>query len=197
VGFAGTTLLNNTNGGGSAYYGKAAIFVGRDLGKERALVFGLDYNGNRSTFPDIPIPGFAYTTRLDPTLLANFGFPYTSVLWEPVEHLKVDAAFSFPDTLDARVSYDLSQQWRLYGNFENRLKAFHVEGLGHDRRLFFQQRRLEAGVRWQPRPFIGVVAAGGYAFSQEFSVGFDTRDLGNITHLSDEPYVRVGVEIRP
>ena len=60
----------------------------------------------------------------------------------------------------------------------------------------FQQRRAEVGLRWEPRKDFLFSVAGGYAFGQEFSTGFDARDTDLVADVSDEPYLRFGVDIR-
>ena len=75
--------------------------------------------------------------------------------------------------------------------------TFFVDGLPENYdRLFFQQRRAEVGVRWEPRKDFNFSLAVGYAFGQEFSTGFDFRQTDEFTDVSDEPYVRVGFDIR-
>jgi len=51
-------------------------------------------------------------------------------------------------------------------------------------------------VRWTPQEWASLIVAGGYAFSQEFNVGWDLREPDRIAKPSDEPYVRVGLEVR-
>jgi hypothetical protein len=43
---------------------------------------------------------------------------------------------------------------------------------------------------------VSLLVAGGYAFGQEFSTGFDFRDTDKVAEPSDEPYVRMGFEAR-
>ena len=179
---------------GNAWYAKSTFIVGKELDKTSNIVFGLDYNGNRTVYPDIPLPGFAYTKRMDPTLLAVVGFPYNSVLWEPDEHFRVEGGYTFPDIYHVTVSYAPIKPVRLFADFNNALMAFHVDDLPGHRRLFFSQRRVEVGVRWQPYDLLGVVAAAGYAFGQKFNTGWDSRDLSSVTGVSDEPYLRVALE---
>lgn len=192
IGYAGDEPFGDAN----AWYGKATLIAGRQFGEESSLIFGLDYNGNRSIYPDIPLPGFVYTRRIDPTLLAVIGFPYSSIVWEPAERLKIELIYSVPETIDARIEYEMSSQWRLFANFENRVEAFHLDDTDGNDRLFFQQRRLEMGLRWEPDEAIGLIFAGGYAFGQKFTTGFDLRDDDRLVKVSDEAYLRFALEVR-
>jgi hypothetical protein len=193
VGYAGNVPFHDS----SAWYGQGTLVVGTELAEESTLVFGLDYDGNRPLYPDIPLPGFAYTKRLDPKLLAVVGFPFSSVLWEPVDKLTVEVIFTFPESFDARVGYNITDHWRIFANYEGRREAFTIDGADDHERMFFEQRRVEAGVRWQTLDYLGVVVAGGYAFNQEFSTGWDLRDTDEVADVSDEAYIRVGFEYRP
>jgi hypothetical protein len=62
--------------------------------------------------------------------------------------------------------------------------------------LLFQQRRAEGGVIWRPNDEIALTVAAGYAFDQEFNIGWDTRNQDRVAKPSDEPYLRVGFEVR-
>src|SRR5690349_14431479 len=54
VGYAGAGAFDDGNG----WYGRADLAVGRDLGNGNAFGFVIDYDGNRSILPDVPLPGF-------------------------------------------------------------------------------------------------------------------------------------------
>ena len=84
----------------------------------------------------------------------------------------------------------------IYGSFHSETRAFHIVGDDDHKRIFFQQRVAEIGVRWRPCPTCERFVAGGYAFSQEFSRGWDTRDTDEVREISDEPFVRFGGRIR-
>ena len=42
---------------------------------------------------------------------------------------------------------------------------------------------------------MGVTLAAGYAFSQELTTGFDSDNEDKLTDLSDQPYLRIGLEV--
>jgi len=50
------------------------------------------------------------------------------------------------------------------------------------------------GVRWTPCREASLVLAGGYAFEQECSGGFDSRENVAYVELSDAPFIRLGLE---
>jgi hypothetical protein len=43
---------------------------------------------------------------------------------------------------------------------------------------------------------VSLTVAGGYAFGQEFGIGFDTRNDDELLSLDDAPYVRGALELR-
>ena len=192
VGYAGNAPFGETD----AWYGKATLVAGRKLDEKTDLVVVVDYDGNRTFMPDVPLPGFAYRHQFDPTITYTIGVPLTAVTWNPNPQTTVEATWTLLDSFDARVEYQLSPQWTVYGALQRRLEAFSVDGLENHDRLIFEQRRAEMGLRWHPWEHTSLLLAGGYAFHGEFSVGFDTRDSDEIADLSDEPYVRFAFERR-
>ena len=199
VGYAGAGAYDD----GNAWYGKADLVVGRDLDETTKLGFVLDYDGNRTILPDVPLPGFLYAKTIDPTLTIGIGFPYSSITWKPDKsrtfdrQLTIELKYLIPDDGDVRVDYELIDHVGVFASYAVRQEAFHSDNLAntHDR-ILFQQRRAEVGARWSPCEFASLIVAGGYAFSQEFNVGWDTTDMDRIAKPSDEPYFRVGFEVR-
>lgn len=209
VGYAGVGAFGDAN----AVYYQATLVAGREFANGDQFGLVVDYDGNRTFLPDWPLPGFQYRTerfpgplRGDDRLLLGLGFPFSSVEWGPTERLTVTANYAIPDSFTARIDYELFQNTGLFAEVANRREAFHWDDLedGGDR-LLFLQRRVEAGVRYTfnddldqagVEPGLSAVVAGGYAFDQEFEVGFDSRDSDTVAEPSDEPYVRVAVELR-
>lgn len=196
-GYAG----DNAFGDGSAYYALADLIVTRQLGEDKGYKLILDYNGNRTIFPDIPLPGFIYYDRLNEQTTYTLGFPSSSITWKPDDRTTLRATYFLPTTINAIIEYELAEPWSIYGSFENSLNAYKVDSDSTDRRLMFAQKRIEGGVVWRGRegdsfPGVEVRAAFGYAFDQEFTRGFDVRDDDTVRDISDEPYIRVGVSMR-
>lgn len=191
-GFAG----DNAFADGSAFYGLANITANHRLGDGRGYMLILDYNGNRSIFPDIPLPGFVYYDRLNDEVSYSVGLP-SSITWTPDSTTTARAVIT-PGGITGSIEHELDDQLTLFARFDNTVRSFHLDSDDGDRRLFFKQSRVEGGIVWRGTqgdsfPGVEVRAAVGYAFSQEFSRGWDTRDDDTIRDITDEPYVRVGV----
>ena len=214
VGYAGVANGDTDNlfSDENAWYGKASFILGKHLNKTDALLFVIDYDGNRTYKPDIPFPGIAYQKLIfgnpsptadgmgpfEPQLLMTLGLPFASLHWEPIEHLTIDVSYLIPDDFAARVDYDLVPRGKLglFGSLDSRRNGFHWNRLRHgDDRVLFYQRRAEVGLRWTPVKKVNLLVAGGYAFGQELTTGFDTSNDDKLADLGDRPYVRVGLEV--
>lgn len=193
VGYAGAGAFDDSN----AWYGMADLLVGREIDKTTSFGFALDFDGNRTFMPDVPLPGFLLTKQLDPKLLLGFGFPYSSVEYKPNDQITLSGKIYFPEDLEARIDYSPMTGLGLFAEYRFRSEAFHWDELepGSDRIIYYS-RRAELGARWSPHESVSLILAGGYLFKQEFNVGFDTRDMDRIARPSDEPYVRLAFEVR-
>ncbi len=193
VGYAGDSFF----GDGDAYYGLASIAAFRQLDDTSALVFVLDYDGNRTYFPDFPLPGVAYNKRIGDTLELTVGLPVSSIRWKPYDQLSIQVDFLLPDDARIDIGYEVIPHVTVFGRARVEREAFYVDGLPQNYdRILFEQRRAEAGVRFAPCKEFSADIAIGYAWSGEFSEGFDFRGSNEITDISDEPYIRAGLQVR-
>ncbi len=184
-------------GDGSAWYAKSAAGITRQLDKTSRLSLALDYDGNRSVLPDVPLPVIAYSGMLpEKNILFTVGFPVNGFVWTPTERVTVEANFVILYSATASVNYELNKQWKLFAQYDSRTTAYHLDELeGSNDRLLFEQKRLELGMKWFPCQAATLVLAGGYAFDQQFTVGFDSRDSHDLVELESAPYVRAGLRI--
>lgn len=193
-GFAGDNAFTD----GSAFYGLANLTATHSLGEGRGYSLILDYNGNRSIFPDIPLPGFVYYDRLNETVSYAIGLP-SSVTWTPDSRTTVRGVVT-PGGITGSLEHELDDRLTLFTLFDNSVQSFHLDSDDSDRRLFFKQNRVEGGLKWRgvqgdSFPGVEVRVAVGYAFDQEFTRGWDTRDDDTVRDITDEPYVRFGVSM--
>jgi hypothetical protein len=195
AGYAGASPF----GEGSAWYGLATAVAFRQFSESDALVFVLDYDGNRTFLPDVPLPGVAYTRRVNPSLFYVVGLPLSSVTWKPTEQFSLEAGWYPIESFHAAAGYAFTPQWSAFASLDYHSSAYRLDGLRGNDRLIFQHRRAELGLRFAPRSgrqTFALTAAAGYAWGQEFSVGFDSRKTDGLADVSDEPYVRLGVELK-
>lgn len=190
VGYAG----GNPFGDDQAVYGMADLIYREPIDATSAWQLVFNYDGNRTIFPDVPLPALAYERQASETLGYTIGLPASGISWKPAERWTVRATYLVPVTASAVVEYDLGGGWSMVGQFEDTTHAFTIDGDQDHRRLFLQQQRLEAGVRLRSDQRVDLTLAGGYSFAGEFNRGFDVRGLDDVAEFSDEPYLRLAVD---
>jgi len=185
VGAAGDDPLSDSD----AIYLRADLIAAKEIDANSHLVILIDFDGNRTVFPDVPVPAFVFHKKVSDTLEYALGIPYSSVVWKPRERWTI-AADILVVALDARlrVTYDLTDAIHLFAAFETDTSGYHIDGGNPDRRLFFRQRHATLGVRWDAGPNVTVSFAGGYAFDRRFSTGWDSRELETVTEISAEVF---------
>ncbi len=191
IGYAGPDPFTD----GNAFYGLFDFIIGYDIDENSQIGFVLDYNGNRSSYRDVPLPGFAYRFwQYNHQVLVALGFPYTSIEFHPTKQIKLEATYSIPDDLQLFGSYEIIPHCSVYGSLSRTINTFYLDTTQNVQdRLYFQQRRAELGVQYSPRPDFDFRLAVGYAWDQEFSIGFSSSNTDLLADISDEPYVRAGI----
>jgi hypothetical protein len=190
AGYSSTHPFVHTTG----IFGIGHLEAQHALDANDSLVLSVDYEGNGGFLPDVPLPGFAFV-RHDAKLDAMVGYPYSRLLWRPVDPIELIATYNVPYTAEADVEYALIKHFGLYANAANFFQGFVVapnSGVPAGditNRQFYQMRRVEAGIRFIFDPWVDASIGVGYAFDQAFSRGFDVRNLEPIGHISNEPYI--------
>jgi hypothetical protein len=186
AGYAGDTPYSDPH----AVFFSGDVIVGRKFSADKAFIVALNYDGNRTFLPDVPLPGFAYADRYNDHLTYIIGAPYNSITYEPVNGLQVNVGWEFIEKFSAQVGWEFLKHYSIYGSYTDRLSAFHLSNMpDEDRRLYLQEHRLEAGFRFNPTPLIKFSIGGGWAFGQEFSTGYQSYDDQPLRHLRDGPFV--------
>ncbi|MEM6551463.1 MAG: hypothetical protein AAF750_04975 [Planctomycetota bacterium] len=201
-GYAGDTPY----AGGEAFYGTGSLWAGTQIDPESALFVFVEYNGNRTIFPDVPLPGFLYRRQLRENLAVSLGFPFVSATWTPNDRFTLRARVAVSLATDFDASYRLDGGWSAFARYYTDSIAGDIDGGTDNRRVFFEQQRLELGMRrrlsfnnpaaaTQPGPGNAweIEAAVGWAFDLAYDTGFDTRDLAGVADLDDALYLRIGL----
>lgn len=194
AGYAGTTPYSD----GDSLYFLADLILARRLDERSKLTFNLNFNGNRNLWPDAPLPAVSYarTSESIDGLTFIVGFPFTRVIYRPDDRWTLTASYAVPYTIEARVGYRVSEPLELFAAYDSFTRGFWMEDApGHGERIFFTQRRAEAGVVWAAAEQIDLTLAAGYAFDQEFETGWDTRDTDTLRDIDPAPYLRAAVEL--
>jgi len=161
-------------------------------GDKNGFLFFINLNTNREFLNGIPLPGFEYRyhDKKADNLKLVLGFPYSAARWKVTDNLQINAEYEFPRTVHTSVDYVFDCNVRLYGGFDwsNERFALH-DRLEKDDRLFYYEKRLTAGIRWQMRENIFLDFSGGWAFDRFFfeGRGYQDRD-DNRLKIGDGPF---------
>ena len=192
AGYAGDKPFSD----GDAYYATANLLIGRQFSEDKALIFDLNYDGNRTFLPDVPIPALEYKDRVNEYLSYTVGAPINQLTYTPLTGVQIDAGWSLVTTFSGRVGYRFAKPFEIYGEYVDRLTAFHISAnQNSDSRQFFQERRAGAGINWTPTRLIKIGVLGGWAFNEEIYQGFDVRKYNVVRHLADGAYGQVQIDI--
>lgn len=192
LGYAGVTPFND----GDAYYGKADLFAIKAIDRDTRWLVGINYDGNRVFLPDVPLPAVTYFSRLNETTTYALGLPFSQLTWKPDEFWTVDIRSAVFFSFNGSVSYQASDDLKLFASYARRNDAFTLPTGFPNRRLLFSQDRVELGLSYDLGEHLVLTVAGGYALNQAFDVGFDSRDPSGLRDLDDSGYIRGGIELR-
>lgn len=152
-----------------AVYGVAAIDFEHRIDADRVLHLGVEYYGNRLYQPNVPMPVVRYEQRMNKDFVFTVGFPTCLATWNVWDAFTLDAEWTLASRARLTGSFELSDKWSLFGEFEHDADGFFLNGTDDDR-LFYEFSRIMAGVRWKSK-YIDAALGVGYAFNQEFTVG--------------------------
>ncbi len=191
-GYAG----NNAYGDGDAWYGLGSFIASKQLDQNTSLQLLLVYDGNRSIFPDVPLPAVSYNVRHDDQLFYSLGLPFSTVVWTPMENLTVRATYVIPFSVNASATYRLIEDLDVYVSYDRAMYTFHDNNRHNQQRVFFSHHRVEGGVKWWSCDYAEFIVAGGIAFAQEYETGYHALDLDNGADLDNAPYIRLSLDMR-
>ncbi len=180
---------------------RAIAMLRMPRGEHDAWLFSLIY-GTDTELPGglpggIPIPGIAYVYVPSERFKAVVGFPFTSVEFQPLEKLTLEAQYFPIRRIRARITYRPFLPLRLYLGFDwDNDHYFRADRADKDDQLFYYEKRLTAGVRFDLR-HVGFVLAGGYAFDRLFFEGQDYSDRHkNRLDIEAGPFVSGRISLR-
>ena len=184
-------------GDGDSLYGKADLIFTTQPSDTSMWQVMIDYDGNRSFMPDVPLPSIAYTDWSNPQFKWTLGVPYNSLTWMPDDKWELELTAILISNIEATLTYELTEEFEIFGSYASRTDAFRVDQDNRDnRRLIFSQQTLELGFSWEPCKEFELTVAGGKAFGTEFEYGFDSRDTDTVVELDDAAYFRIAAEMK-
>ncbi len=161
--------------------------------EHNAFLFFLNYSNNREFWRHIPLPGFAYQFALGETSYAVAGLPFSVVSWEPVDRLRLEASYFVPRTVHAEIGYRILEPLKLYAGFDwTNDRFFRAHRDDDDDRLFYYEKRVVGGVRWDINDNVWLDVAGGFAFDRFFFEGEDFGDRHDTRlEIDDGPMLKL------
>ena len=163
-------------------------------------VFFLNYSTNREFLPHVPIPGAAYFYAPSREFNALVGIPLVFLNYSPLSGLQL-RAFYFPiHSIYAGCEYDLSEIIGIFTSFrwENE-QYYRAAREDKDDRLFWYEKRVEAGIKLKPVADLEVTISGGYSFDRFFFEGesYAADRTDNRIDVGDGPFlaVRAGMKL--
>jgi hypothetical protein len=169
------------------YYPVAAIDLARGAGDDPRWHVGLSLDGNRTLFPDAPLPYATFEKTVAPGLELRIGIPESQVVWKPCDSLTATALWEFPTNAFARLDMALVGGFGLLAEVRHQTDGFHLRD-HEETRLFYELNTAEIGVRYIAS-WIDLSLSGGVAFDQKLFTGFDLRRRSSLASPEDRPFV--------
>ena len=190
AGYSGNSPYNE----GQAVYGLVDLNAQYQFDHDNSLVLTLNYNGNRSILPDVPLPGIEFIHQTRQLTLGVGTYEYLD--YKPIDRLDIQLMYFPADTGRADIDYRLLRWLHVYGLFSSQSWAFHVDYYNHDQRLFFNMCRVEAGVDLIACRDFSLKVGGGYAFNQAFSQGYQSINETPVGQIANAAYLSLTAKFR-
>ena len=183
-----------------SWYPTAALGGQRRLGETGLFHAGIEFDGSRVLWPDVPLPYVSYRDSLGKRVRYAVGIPETSVTVRPLDGMSLDLRYYFPVKLDATAEYELADWLRIFALYGRTLEGFSMGApnrdridLGKDQRFFHEFDRAGGGLRLVTS-WLDASLGGGWAFNHRFLTGWDLRDLDEYRDLEGGWYVALRVQ---
>ncbi len=159
-------------------------------GTESLLVY-VNWQNNRDFLNRCPVPGGMYRYKQGNWFTLALGFPYNALAWRPTEKLELSASYEFPRTVFAQIACRPCKPLKVHAGFDWTNQRYYRHDRRHVRdRLWFDEKRLTLGVRWDVNDQLYLDVCGGYAFDRFWFEGqtYEDRDY-NRTNIADGPFI--------
>lgn len=164
-----------------------------------AFLFLVNYNNNREYWNRDILLGFSYRGEPeDGRFKLALGFPYSAGRVKLTEDLQLSAEYNFPRTVHLRTDYVVSKNLRFYSGFDWANQRYFLYDRANDAaRLFYYEKRVAAGLRWDITENMYLDFSGGFAFDRFFFEGtrYERRNQNRLD-LGDGPFVGLQFGLR-
>ncbi|MEM8882518.1 MAG: hypothetical protein AAGD14_00445 [Planctomycetota bacterium] len=179
IGWAGDKPYN-----GRGTYGLASLTAQKILGKGNFLYLGLDFDGNRVIWPDVPLPIAGWTRIWTEEFRTTIGFPFIALNWRPVDWFEIDLRFLPPINAVGGFTFHLGEKFDIFLRYRGANFGFTIDDDPRDNfRTFYTENRVELGFAWIPDKNLEAKVALAWTFERRFRRGFDVRDTDTIARF--------------
>jgi hypothetical protein len=138
-------------------------------GERNAFYVLVNFDTNRQFLAGVPIPGVAYQWRPSDQFMAFVGVPFSLIRWEPIDRLELEATYFIPRIVKAKVGYRIVDNVKLYAGFDWTNERFmRADRDDNDFRLWYYEKRVAGGVRWDIIDNLWLDFSAGWAFDRFF-----------------------------
>jgi hypothetical protein len=179
VGFAGDKPYN-----GRGWYGLGSVSATKRLNERDILQFGIDFDGNRPIFPDVPLPVIVWTRIWSQKVRTSIGFPFLGITWDPAKWLTFEFR-GIPGIFQTGgFTFHVHGNWDIFVRYRGANFRFFIDSFPNEnRRLFYTEQRAELGVTAKIAEKWEITFLAGWAFEREYSTAWDVRDTETLVSL--------------
>lgn len=160
---------------------------------DHSYIFYINYSNNRDWLNRVPMPGFVYRYRHSDDFMLVTGFPYQAFAWRPScpGNVVLSATWAWPRTVYSRITWQPLDELELFAGFEWTNQRYFRHDRSNPRdRLWYEEKRLMVGLRWNISDGVILEAGGGFAMDRRWFEGEDLEDTStNRINIHDGPFV--------
>lgn len=162
--------------------------------KQSKWMVGLFYSSNSTFLQNIPIPTFGYMYFSQKVFLMA-GLPYIVLNWF-ITDLWQYSLTVFGPSAQTEVIYGVRRALQGFVGWNWKPQSFmRYQRQNKDDRLFYQEQKAYAGVKWPFLPFVHWSLQGGKSFNRKLHEGEGlTKKAGGKLELEDSYFVQSGIE---
>jgi hypothetical protein len=167
-------------------------FLRVPINEHDAWLFTLNVSNTREFEQYVPIPGLAYEFQRG-KLNGLIGSPLTRLSYRPTDRWQFDLTYFLVRNIHVETTYRMFESVRLFVAFDWDTDVFlRRDRPEHDDRLFFYEKRVMGGFRWQVDEQTHLTLSAGYAFDRFIFEAdeFDNRGQNRI-NIADGAVVQM------
>jgi hypothetical protein len=164
-------------------------------GEHNAWLFSLMYSPTSQLA--FPVPGVAYFWQPSDQFFATIGLPL-QLVYRPLDDLMFDVSYMLLTTVHAGATYRLTPALFLHAAFDWQNESYFLaDRTDRQQRLFYYDKLLSAGVRYNVSAHASLDLTAGYVFDRFYFEGRQLSDSHfNRIDVGDGPFVSFQAQFR-